>query len=314
MTNKTNHNHSHSYLVNRMGWAFGLTFVIFIAELIGGLISNSLALLSDAGHVFADLLALGLSLGALYISRKPANAKKTYGYHRVEVLAALINGITLIVIAGLIFHEAYKRLLEPEQVKTVPMLIVAAMGLAVNIIVALRLHRAAESNLNVKSAFLHVVGDMLASVGVIAGGLIMLFTGNYIADPIISVVVGLIILRGAYRVVKEGINILLEGVPSRIDYERLNQDILQTQGVLRIHDLHIWTLSSSNIMLSVHVLVDAKAPHVGNELLKRLKNMLREKYDIHHATIQFECDCCEDPTQSVCIICQGDNALGSGEK
>lgn len=302
MTHKAGHNHSHSYLVNRMGWAFGLTAIIFFAELIGGILSNSLALLSDAGHVFADMLALGLSLGALFISRLPASTRKTFGYHRAEVIAALINGITLIVIAGLIFHEAYERLIEPEQVKTLPMLLVAVVGLVVNMVVALRLHRAAESNLNVKSAFLHVVGDMLASMGVIAGGLIMMFTGNYIADPIISVVVGLIILRGAYTIVKEGMNIIFEGVPSRIDYDIINKDILKTPGVLGVHDLHIWTLSSSNIILTVHVLLDGKTPHVGKEVLEHLQKMLNEKYGINHTTVQLECECYECPSEEECIV------------
>ena len=302
MINKAGHNNSHFYLVNRLGWAFGLTAFIFFAELIGGILSNSLALLSDAGHVFGDMLALGLSLGALLISRKPANAKKTFGYHRAEVIAALINGISLMVIAGLIFHEAYRRLIEPEQVKTLPMLIVAVVGLVVNIVVALRLHRAAENNLNIKSAFLHVVGDMLASVGVIAGGLIMMFTGNYIADPIISVVVGLIILRGAYRVVKEGMNIIFEGVPLRVDYDLIKQDIIQTPGVLGVHDLHIWTLSSSNIILTVHVLLDGKTPHVGREVLEHLQKMLNEKYGINHTTVQLECECYECPSDEECPV------------
>jgi cobalt-zinc-cadmium efflux system protein len=312
LTYKSGHNHSHSYLVNRMGWAFGLTAIIFFAELIGGILSNSLALLSDAGHVFADMLALGLSLGALFISRLPASTRKTFGYHRAEVIAALINGITLIVIAGLIFHEAYKRLIEPEQVKTLPMLLVAVVGLVVNMVVALRLHRAAESNLNVKSAFLHVVGDMLASMGVIAGGLIMMFTGNYIADPIISVVVGLIILRGAYTVVKEGMNIIFEGVPSSIDYDLINQDILKTPGVLDVHDLHIWTLSSSNIILTVHVLLDGKTPHVGREVLENLNKMLNEKYSINHTTIQLECECYECPSEEECIVNRIDGRDTSG--
>jgi len=182
------------------------------------------------------------------------------------------------------------------------MLIVAAVGLTVNVIIAISLHRSAEGNLNVKSAYLHVIGDMLASVGVIAGGLIMLFTGNYIADPIISVIVGLIILRGAYGVIREGASILFESVPYGIDYDSLEKDLLATSGVLKIHDLHIWTLSSSNIMLTVHVHVDSTESHVGNQILRELKQVFRDKYNIHHTTIQLECDCCEDPSESVCVI------------
>ncbi|MCP4583304.1 MAG: cation transporter [candidate division Zixibacteria bacterium] len=286
---------------------FVLTLAIFFAELIGGFLSNSLALLSDAGHLFADVFALGLSLVALYLSRRPATKKRTFGYYRAEVFAAIINGISLVAIAGVIFIEAYRRLLDPEPVKTLAMLTVAVIGLAVNVIIALSLHRSAAGNLNVKSAYLHVIGDMLASVGVIAGGLIMLFTGNYIADPVISIIVGLIILRGAYGVIREGASILFESVPYGIDYDGLKKDILATSGVLEIHDLHVWTLSSSNIMLTVHVHVGSTESHVGNEILRTLRKLLKEKYNINHTTIQLECDCCETPSESVCVISQSDN-------
>jgi len=302
MSHKHSHNNSPEKLISRMAWAFGLTFVIFFAELIGGFLSNSLALLSDAGHLFGDVLALGLSLLALFLSRRPATKKRTYGYHRAEVFAAIINGISLLVIAGVIFIEAYKRLLNPEPVKTLTMLIVATIGLIINLVVAFNLHHSASKNLNIKSAYLHVIGDMLASVGVIAGGLIMLVTGNYIADPIISVIVGLIILRGAYTVIREGASILFESVPYSINYDQIKQDILSTRGVLKIHDLHIWTLSSNNFMLTVHVHIDSNEPHVGDRILRSLKAMFEEKYSIFHSTIQLECHCCEQPSESVCII------------
>lgn len=300
-----NHSHSHDNatgMIARLWWALILTFIIFLAEAVGGYLTNSLALLSDAGHLFADVFALGLSLGALYLSRLPKTSKHTYGYHRAEVLAAVINGISLIVISGVIFVEAYGRIFHPEPVKTLGMLIVAAIGLVANLIIAVSLHRSTEGNLNIKSAYLHVIGDMLASVGVVAGAVIMLVTGNYIADPIISVVVGLIILRGAYLVIKEGANILFESVPTKIDYEALKADILKTEGILGLHDLHIWTLSSSNVMLSVHVTIDSIESHVGSEILIRLKAMLSEKYGIRHSTIQFECGCCQDPSDNVCVI------------
>jgi len=302
MSHNHSYNHSSEKLMSRMGWAFGLTFVIFLAELIGGYLSNSLALLSDAGHLFADVFALGLSLMALYLSRRPAIKKRTYGYHRAEVFAAIINGVSLLVIAGVIFIEAYKRLLNPEPVKTIAMLTVAVIGLIINLVVALNLHHSASKNLNIKSAYLHVIGDMLASVGVIAGGLIMLFTGNFIADPIISVVVGIIILRGAYGVIREGASILFESVPYGINYDQIKQDILGTEGVLNIHDLHIWTLSSDNVMLTVHVHIDSDEPHVGNRILRTLKAMFEEKYSIFHSTVQMECHCCEQPSENICII------------
>lgn len=289
-------------LINRLGWAIGLTLLIFVAELIAGYLSNSLALLSDAGHLFADVMALGLSLGAVFISRLPANSRKTFGYHRAEIIAALVNGISLLVISFLIFWEAYKRLLAPEEVHSIPMLIVAAIGLIANAVVFFRLRHVAHDNLNVKSAFLHVLGDMLASVAVIIGGLVMMFTGNYIVDPIISALIGLIILKGAYGVVRDGVNIILEGVPPRIDYKTLSADILAISGVQRIHDLHVWMLSSANIMLSVHVHIDGESPHAGREIMNSLKKMLSEKYKILHSTIQFECACCEDPHESICLM------------
>jgi cobalt-zinc-cadmium efflux system protein len=299
------HEHSHSdpgAMIKRLWWAIVLTFVIFLAEAIGGYLSNSLALLSDAGHLFADVFALVLSLVALYLTRLPSTSKHTYGYHRAEVMAAVINGITLFIIAGVIFYEAYRRIFHPEPVKTVAMLIVAAIGLVANLVIAISLHRSAGGNLNIKAAYFHVIGDLLASVGVIAGAVIMMITGNYLADPIISVVVGLIILRGAYGVIKEGTSILLESVPAQIDYEALKRDLLNTEGVQGIHDLHVWTLSSSKIMLSVHVYIDSTESHIGSEILKRLNDMLREKYDIRHSTIQFECNCCQIPSENTCVV------------
>jgi len=292
----------HAALIRRLGWAFGLTLSMLLVELIGGYLSNSLALLSDAGHLLADVLALGLSLGALLLSRLPATKKKTFGYHRFEVLVALVNGLTLFAIAIVILFEAYKRLIVPEPVKTVPMLIVAGIGFIVNLAIAANLHRSSRANLNVRSAYLHVLGDMLASVGVIAGGVVMLVTGNYIADPVISVAVAFIILGGAFGVVREGANILLESVPSQIDYERLRKDILQTPGVINLHDLHIWTLSSANVLLTVHINIDSTEPHVGGEILDRLRIMLAEKYNIRHSTVQLECACCESDTRHICVI------------
>jgi cobalt-zinc-cadmium efflux system protein len=296
-------------LINRLSWALGLTAIIFIAELVCGYVANSLALLSDAGHMFADVMALGLSLGAVYLSQLPANSRKTFGYHRAEILAALINGITLIIIAFFIFLEAYKRLLAPEPVKSVPMLIMAVIGLIANVVIFMRLRHVAKNNLNIRSAFLHVVGDMLASFAVIAGGLVMLFTGNYLADPIISVLVGLIILRGAYGVIKEGTNILLEGVPGQIDYKALADDILKIPGVLRIHDLHVWMVSSANVMLSVHIHIDGQSPHAGQDVMSQIKEMLDKKYNILHSTIQFECACCENPDESICLMEKREGAI-----
>ncbi len=281
-----------SDLERRLVWALLITFGIFIMEIVGGFLSNSLALKADAGHLFGDVMALGLSLLAVRISRLPPTVKRTFGYQRAEVFAAMINGLTLLFLAGYIFHEAYHRLMEPEPVKSNLMLIVAVIGLFANTIVIFGLRGHAAENLNVRAAFLHVVGDMLGSVGVVIGGLIMYLTGNYLADPIISFFVGAIILFGAVGVFKEGINILLEGVPGAIKYEDLKADMEAIDGVISVHDLHIWTISSSNVVLSAHVRVPDQTTHTAQRILNSVTGLLKKKYKIHHATLQIECECC----------------------
>ncbi len=281
-------------LEKRLTAALVITGGIFILELVGGFLSNSLALKSDAGHLLGDVMALGLSLVAVKLGKLPASSKRTYGYHRAEVFAAIINGSTLIFLAGYIFFEAYRRLLEPEPVKSTLMLVVAVVGFLANLYVLFRLHGHASENLNVRAAFLHVVGDMLASIGVVIGGIIMLLTGNYIADPVISFLVGGIILIGAGGILKEGVNILLEGVPKHIDYEALKSDMESIEGAVAVHDLHIWTISSSKLALSAHVAVPDQSAHTAQKVLQAVNNLLRDKYRISHVTLQLECECCLD--------------------
>ncbi len=277
---------------SRLIWALLITIGIFALEIIGGILSNSLALKSDAAHLFGDVAALGLSLFAARVSRLPATSKRTYGYHRTEVLAAILNGVTLFLLAGFIFIEAYRRLMNPQPVRSTLMLIVAVIGLAANLLVLLRLREAAGKNLNVRAAFLHVVGDMLGSVGVVVGGMIMLLTGNFMADPIISFFVGAIILWGAIDILREGANILLEGVPRSIGYADLKRSMEGIAGVVSVHDLHVWTISSSNLALSAHVTVANQPMHDSKRILNDTCGLLREQYNIYHATLQLECDCC----------------------
>ncbi len=294
----TAHNHNHPLvgapndIERRLTWALGITLAIFVMELVGGFLANSLALKSDAGHLFGDVLALSLSLFAAIVSRRPPTPRRTYGYHRIEVLAAIFNGLTLFLLAGYIFYKAYWRLIEPEPVKSTLMLVVALLGLAGNLIVMARLRDAAGDNLNVKAAFLHVLGDMLGSVGVVAGGLIMLFTGNYLADPIISFFVGLIMLVGAVTVLREGASILLESVPRSIDYDKLKGDMERIEGVISVHDLHIWTISSGRLALSAHIKASNQSTHESQRILQQAYQVLAGNYDIHHSTLQLECDCC----------------------
>jgi cobalt-zinc-cadmium efflux system protein len=279
---------------SRLAWALIITIGIFVLEIIGGILSNSLALKSDAGHLFGDVFALGLSLFAARVSRLPATAKRTFGYHRTEVLAAVINGVTLIALAGFIFYEAYKRLMNPEPVQSVMMLIIAFIGLIANLVVMMRLHDAAGHNINVRAAFLHVLGDMLGSVGVVAGGIIMILTGNYLADPLISFFVGAIILFGAVEVMREGTHILLEGVPRSINYNKLKIDLEKINGVQGVCDLHIWTISSANIALSAHITIADQSTHSSRQILQAARDLLKEEYNITHSTLQLECDCCAD--------------------
>ncbi|UCE66528.1 MAG: cation transporter [Candidatus Zixiibacteriota bacterium] len=276
----------------RLTIALSITGFIFVMELVGGFLSNSLALKSDAGHLFGDVTALGLSLLAVRLSRLPPSSKRTFGYHRSEVLAAIINGTTLLFLSIYIFYKAYHRLMEPEPIKSDLMLVVAVIGFSANIFVLFKLRGHASENLNVRAAFLHVMGDMLASVGVVMGGVIMLFTGNYIADPLISFLVGVIILIGAVGVLREGVNILLEGVPQNIDYDELKKDIEFLADVKSIHDLHIWAISSSRFSLSAHILVSSQSTHSSQEILRETQKLLSDKYGISHVTLQFECECC----------------------
>jgi len=283
-----------SGIERKLLWALGITIIIFAVEMIGGFLSNSLALKSDAGHLFGDVMALGLTLLAVHISRRPASPRRTFGYHRAEVFAAIINGVTLIFLSVFIFVEAYARIMSPQPIKSILMLVVAVTGLAGNGVVIFRLRGHARDNLNVRAAFLHVLGDMLASVGVVVGGIIIFFTGNYMVDPIISFFVGAIILFGAMGVLKEAANILLEGAPGHIDYGKLKADIESIEGVLSVHDLHIWTISSSNLVLSAHLEVSDQSTHASQSILKTVTGFLKNKYRIHHATLQIECECCTE--------------------
>jgi cobalt-zinc-cadmium efflux system protein len=300
MVEKRSHNHARIHagiwvdIERRLIWALAITLGIFVVELIGGMLANSLALKSDAGHLFGDVMALGLSLAAAKLSRHPPTSRRTYGYHRLEVFAAIFNSVTLFVLAGYIFYEAYWRFVNPQPVKSTLMLIVALVGLLANLIVLIRLHGVAHESLNVRAAFWHVLGDMLGSVGVVAGGLIMLVTGNYMADPIISFFVGLIILMGAFGVLREGASILLESVPRTVDYSKLKEDIENIEGVVSIHDLHVWTISSANLALSAHVKITDQSMHSSRKILREANNLLGNEYDIQHATLQLECECCAE--------------------
>ncbi|MBE9523301.1 MAG: cation transporter, partial [Proteobacteria bacterium] len=221
-----------------------ITAVVMIAEIIGGILSNSLALLSDAGHMLTDILALGLTIVAMKFAQKPPTASKTFGFYRLEILAAFFNGILLLFISFYIFYEAYHRLVHPEEIKGLFMLVVAAIGLLANVVGIVILRKFALKNLNVKSAFFHMVGDTISSVGVIVGGLVILYTGWYIVDSLIGIFIGMLILRGAYSLVRESIDIFLEATPKDINVDKMLDDLHKIEGVKEIHHLHLWTITS----------------------------------------------------------------------
>jgi cobalt-zinc-cadmium efflux system protein len=277
--------------------AFFLTIIILGAELVGGLVANSLALLSDAGHVVTDIFALGLAWFATVQAERPANARKTFGYHRVGILAALVNAVTLIVIAIAITWEAIQRFQHPQPVQPLIMFLSAGIGIAVNLFIGFGLRKEGHS-LNVRAATFHVFGDVIASVGVIIAGIIILLTGLTLADPLLSVGIAVLIAVGAWRILRETTDILLEAVPKDIAMARLVDDMKEIKGVRDVHDLHVWTIASGMYALSCHTLIDDLPPSGSSPILQSLTSMLSEKYHIGHATIQFECNdhqgaCCE---------------------
>jgi cobalt-zinc-cadmium efflux system protein len=284
--------HLDQSIAGRFKYAIFLTAATLIAEVIGGIWTNSLALLSDAAHVFLDLFALLLSLGAIKLASYPVSDTRTFGWHRTEVFASFINGATVFMIAVIICYEAVGRMIEPEHVKSFPMMLIATVGLVMNLIAAGALHGHSHDDLNVRSAFLHVVGDAAASVGVIIGGIIMYFTNWYLLDAIISVGIGFVIFWGSWRVVREAVHILLEGVPKGIDVNTVTSTIREMEGVDEVHHVNIWTICSHIIALSGHIVVPTSSicDHTG--LLRRIEEKLFEKFHISHTTLQLETASC----------------------
>ncbi|MFB0505184.1 MAG: cation diffusion facilitator family transporter [Thermodesulfobacteriota bacterium] len=273
--------------------ALFVTGTIMVAEVIGGLLSNSLALLSDAGHMFMDILALLLSFFALRFATRPATEKQTFGFYRLEILAALVNGTVLLALSLFIFYEAYQRFIEPQEIKGLLMVGVAAIGLGANIVSALVLRAGSHESLNVKGAFLHVVGDLLSSAGVILGGAIILFTGWERVDSIISFVIGGIILIGAYNLVMESVHILLESTPKDVSLNEVIQEVKAIEGVRDLHHVHLWTITSGIYALSAHVLIEDQMTSRSSQILEDINTFLGERFNIDHTTIQFECEACE---------------------
>lgn len=287
-------NRAHSSTQRNMLGVLSITAGIMIAEIIGGLLANSLALLSDAGHMLTDMLALGLSLVAMRFARKPPTPTKTFGFYRLEILAAFFNGMLLLIISLYIFYEAYHRLVDPREIKGLFMLLVAAIGLLANGVGIAILRKSALRSLNVRSAFFHLVGDTISSAGVIVGGIVIICTGWYMVDPLISILIGGLILWGAYSLVRESIGILIEATPKDINVEEMIDDLLRIEGVKEVHHLHLWTITSGIYAMSAHVLIDDLLISKSTQILEEIERLLQGRYSMEHITIQFESESCGD--------------------
>ncbi|GAA0432925.1 CDF family zinc transporter CzcD [Lentibacillus halophilus] len=300
------HDHDHSHHANKK--ALMISFIIItgymVIEAIGGFITNSLALLSDAGHMLSDSVSLGVGLLAFTVGEKVADYSKTYGYKRFEILAAVFNGVTLVLISLYIFYEAYKRFLNPPEVASTGMLVIGFIGLLVNIVVAWMLHRGdTEENLNLRAAFLHVLGDLLGSVGAITAALLIMFFNWGFADPLASVIVAILVLISGWRVTKEAVHVLMEGTPKNVDLDDIIHTVENTNGIRSIHDLHVWSITSGENALSCHAVVDGDLSiQESQKLLQTIEHDLEHK-GIGHVTIQMENQ--EHPHDDS-LMCQND--------
>ena len=286
--------HSHKHATGRkLQISLWLTVAFIVIEFAAGIRAQSLALLSDAGHNFTDALALGLAWFAFYLQSKPPNEIKTFGYHRAGVLSAFVNASTLVLLAFYIFYESYARFLNPREVQEDIMIVVAAAGLVVNLGVMWALHSDSRHDINIRGAFMHMLGDALSSVGIIVGGVVIYYTRLPWIDPLLSVLIGVLILWSAREIIRDSLNILLEGLPRGITREEVCEALADVDGVIDVHDLHIWSLSSHSHALSCHALIDDLPPSASDIILRDINGVLERRFRIHHTTIQFEHVRCE---------------------
>jgi cobalt-zinc-cadmium efflux system protein len=300
------HEHTHMTAltrstIRRLAISLGLTAAFVLVEVAAGLFANSLALLTDAVHNVTDVLALALTWWALRAASKPAHSGKTYGYHRAGILVALANSTTLVLLSLAIFYDAYRRLLAPPAVNADVLVGVGVAAVVVNLVSALLVRHGSEHDLNLRSAFLHLMGDVLSTVGAVAAGIVIHFTGLNWLDPLVSIFIGLLILWNAWRIVRESVNILMEATPADVDVEAVIADILHVQGVRGVHDLHIWSITRDMRTLSAHVLIDDIPIREGAKVQFAISEILDHTYGIAHATLQLECEGC-DPADLYCDI------------
>jgi cobalt-zinc-cadmium efflux system protein len=280
-------------LTERKLWlTASLSAIILAVELVGGWLANSLALLSDAGHVFLDIFSIGLALYAARFCRLPAGGRSSFGMHRAEILAALVNAFTLIGLSMVIFYEAYQRLLSPPEVRAAEMLGVAVIGLGANLVGVWLLR--GQRDINVRGAYLHLLGDTGSSVAVIIGAIVILFTGERRVDPALSALIGVFILYGAGRLIREAADILLERTPRDIDEKKVEKELLATVGISSVHDMHIWSLCSNVRAFSAHLILDGEGQKDRDAITRRVRAMLRDRFSITYVTVQYEDESCCD--------------------
>jgi cobalt-zinc-cadmium efflux system protein len=300
------HAQTHSHLrdaakqtTSRLSLSLFLTLAFVVLEAGAGYFANSLALLTDAAHNLTDVIALGLSWFAVRLTSQPANAQKTYGYHRAGILVALLNSTTLVVISIGIFYEAYIRFISPPEVKSNILIGVGLVAVVVNLVTALLVHRGSESDLNLRSAFVHLMGDVISTVGAVIAGIIIYFTHANWLDPFVSVLIGFLILYNAWGILRETVDILLESTPRDVDMKKMVNDISKVDGVLGVHDLHVWSLTQNLRTMSAHILTENISVSAGAEIQSRINELVYHRYNIAHATLQLECVDC-DPNSLYC--------------
>ena len=290
----SSHNHTHrGEERSKLILACSLTGAMFIVEGIAGFLTNSLALLSDAGHMLTHLIALLISLGAIMFAAKPPTARKTYGFYRLEILAALFNGATLFLITLWIFFHAYKRIINPEPIASWHMLIVAIIGLIVNLACAYIL-KTSHGSLNIKSAFIHMMADTFSSLVVVFGAIIMHYTQWYMLDPALSIMICIVILVWSYQLITESVDILLEATPKDVDLENVVKSISELDEIEGVHDVHIWTITSGMYAMSAHVYIKDLMVSETHRIMANINTLVNEKFSIGHTVIQFESDVCSD--------------------
>jgi cobalt-zinc-cadmium efflux system protein len=302
----SHHAHAHAHGETEGGGrrlilSIGLNLVITVAEVIGGLLSGSLALLSDALHNFSDTASLGISYAARRISGREANRRKTFGYKRAEVVGAFVNLVTLVLIALYLIKEAVERFLDPQPIEGRVMLIVALIGLAANVLTALLLYRESKGSLNIRSAFLHIISDAVSSVGVVIGGLLILYYDVYFVDPLLTLLISLYILYHSYHLLRQTIDILMEGTPRGLDLDEIVRDVQGVDGVLDMHHIHVWQLDENHTALEAHVMIDKEDMGRLEEIKRAIKAALADRYDIAHSTLEFEFVPCHGAADPDCF-------------